>query len=375
MAGFECTDQLNAFGNRVDFLHITGHLHHIESDFRNVSLFQMQTVREGICWSQVEKKPYQYDWSRVARVIHYAKANDIQVIWDMCHFGYPDDLTPLHPHFTTRFAALCMSFIQFYRSISPSDTLIITPINEVSFISWLGGEVAGTTPYCSGNGWDVKYALMKAYIKGIEACNMLDNNIRFLTTEPLVSIVAPLEASEAESAFAIQQHEEQFQVLDILSGKICPELGGRPEYLDILGFNYYYSNQWIAGTGTSLPWLNEIPDSRWRSLSSLLLEAYQRYQRPFILSETSHPGKERPLWIDFIAAECAIVLAYAPLWGICWYPAIDRPDWDHLTPWHRSGLWDVTDYNTLQRVVHFPTAAALLRARLLLKPYDRPNRL
>ncbi|RRA97354.1 amine oxidase, partial [Larkinella rosea] len=26
MAGYECTDKLNAWGNRVDFLQITGHL-------------------------------------------------------------------------------------------------------------------------------------------------------------------------------------------------------------------------------------------------------------------------------------------------------------------------------------------------------------
>ena len=42
----------------------------------------------------------------------------------------------------------------------------------------------------------------------------------------------------------LTKHEEQFQVADILSGRMCLELDGKLEYLDILGYNYYYNNQW-----------------------------------------------------------------------------------------------------------------------------------
>ncbi|RZK31762.1 MAG: amine oxidase, partial [Hymenobacter sp.] len=31
--GYECTDQLNAFGNRVDFLPLTGHLQRLDEDY------------------------------------------------------------------------------------------------------------------------------------------------------------------------------------------------------------------------------------------------------------------------------------------------------------------------------------------------------
>src|SRR5438552_16164289 len=130
MAGFECTDKLNAFGNRVDFLNITGHLESIDKDYENLNDFNMATVREGVRWSQVETSPYVYDWSTVARIIEAGKKNNIQQVWDLCHFGFPDDLTPLHPLFARRFAALCRSFVQFYRCVSPDDTLIVIPINE-----------------------------------------------------------------------------------------------------------------------------------------------------------------------------------------------------------------------------------------------------
>ncbi|MEJ7665003.1 MAG: hypothetical protein WKG07_38540 [Hymenobacter sp.] len=46
----------------------------------------------------------------------------------------------------------------------------MTPINEVSFMSWLGGDVRGTSPYCVGQGWEVKLGLMRAYIEGVGPC-------------------------------------------------------------------------------------------------------------------------------------------------------------------------------------------------------------
>jgi hypothetical protein len=56
-------------------------------------------------------------------------------------------------------------------------------------------------------------------------------------------MVPVLDATEQQVIDAQHAHEHQYQVLDILSGRICPELGGSPDYLDILGFNYYYNNQ------------------------------------------------------------------------------------------------------------------------------------
>src|ERR1700712_2851125 len=82
MAGFECTDKLNAFGIRVDLLNNTGHLHLIDQDYKMLSPFRMGAVREGIRWSQVEKNPYQYDWSAVEKMIRAGKENNIQQIWD-----------------------------------------------------------------------------------------------------------------------------------------------------------------------------------------------------------------------------------------------------------------------------------------------------
>lgn len=359
MGGFECADQQNAFGNRIDLYKASGHDLYLDEDYDQLITLGIRTIREGIRWSVVEAKPYEYDWTEVERIIKISQPKDIQVIWDICHFGFPDDLTPLHPMFARRFSHLCREFVIKYRSLVPEGHLIVTPINEVSFISWLGGDVRGTAPYCTGQGWEVKYALMKAYIEGIERMKEIDSSIRIMVTEPLVSIVTNSESDVKSILDAEDKHFEQFQVHDILSGVMCPELRGKKEYLDVIGLNFYYNNQWINETHEFLPWAEEPPHPLSRSLHSLIETVFIRYGRPMTISETSHPGEDRAKWIHSVAQECISVLKKGiPLLGCCYYPLIDRPDWDQLNIWHHSGLWDILDPISLARVAHLDSLKA-----------------
>ncbi|MCF0069620.1 amine oxidase [Dyadobacter sp. CY261] len=367
MAGFECTDQLNASGDRVDLLQMTGHLELIREDYARICSLGIRTVREGIRWSVVEYMPYHYNFDDVLDMMHAAREYDVQQIWDICHFGYPVDLSPFHPHFTARLVALCEAFVTFYIKNNPGELLYVTPINEVSFISWLGGEVGGTVPYCTKNGWELKYALMRAYIAAVKAMKQISGLVRIVTTEPLVNMVPGLNPTEEELATAATENEMQFQSVDMLCGRICPELGGSDDLVDILGYNYYYNNQWIIGSYEFLCWTDPIPDPRWQPLASLLEAAYLRYEKPIILSETSHPKEDRPLWIEMIASECATLIDRdIPLLGICLYPIIDRPDWDHPEVWHHSGIWDTDFSGRSARVLHLPSATALLAGQKLI---------
>jgi len=367
MAGYECSDQLNHYGDRVDLLKLTGHIEKVEQDYQLLAPLGIATVREGIQWSKVERQPYHYDFSTVELMIKAGKAQGIQQIWDICHFGYPEDLSPLHPHFARRFVGVCEAFIRCYRNLSPDGLLIVTPINEVGFISWLGGDHASTTPYCRGMGWDVKYALIKAYILGINAMRAIDPTLLIMSTEPIVNIVPPLNASQQDIILAAEQHQHQYQALDMLTGRICPELGGHANLIDYMGFNFYYNNQWISNVYEYLPWANLDVDPRWRGLSSLLLEAYQRYGQKIVLAETSHSGEHRPNWLELITKECIKALELGvPLMGICLYPIVDRPDWDHLHNWHHSGLWDASESEPSARMVFEPYAAAILKYQALL---------
>ena len=373
MGGFECADHQNAFGERVDLTELTGHDRHLAEDYNSLKEIGIYTVREGIRWSFVEKSPFEYDWSQVEDMIFQAESCGTEVIWDICHFGFPDDLTPLHPMFARRFAHLCRAFVLKYRSLCPEGDLIVTPINEVSFLSWLGGDVRGTSPYCVGQGWEVKYMMMKAYIEGIEMMREADPRVKIMATEPLIHIVSPDPADTALVLSAHEKHQEQFQVLDMLTGKICPELRGKPEYLDIIGVNFYCDNQWTVKDHQYIPWDESPPNPLWKSLYSLVEEVFIRYGKPIVISETSMAGHKRYPWLKMIAEECITILQSGiPLLGCCIYPIIDRPDWDFPSQWHHSGVWDIHDPDTLEREIHYESKVALEEFRQQLSAPEVP---
>ena len=323
VGGFECADHINNQGNRVDILSQTFHDLRINEDYKLLASAGIKTVREGIQWSIVESRPYEFDFTEVKSRIIAAQNAGIQQLWDICHFGYPDNLMPSHPQFCDRFAAVCRAFARLYRSCS-EDPLIITPINEISFISWLGGEVRGTVPFAVHSGFDLKYFLCKAMIKGIQAIKEEDPNALIMMVEPLIRI-HPKEGEEPCDIIK-ECNENQFQAMDIVTGRICPELGGSPDYLDIAGFNYYYNNQW-EHCGPSLGWCIH---KRRSCLSSLLSDAQERYNKPVVLSETGHFGEDRSAWIRQVTEDCIKAMNNGvDLRGICIYPVLDRPDWDY----------------------------------------------
>jgi len=315
----------------------------------------IEVVREGICWSAVEVSPNQFDFSEVKNRIVVAEELGIQIIWDLCHFGYPDGIYPTHPHFCDRFVALCEGFATFYKGVT-NQQLFVVPINEISFLSWHSGDVRGTVPFAVNSGWDIKYHLCKAAIQGIEVLKRIIPDCRIILVEPLIKIHP---GYEIDSKHIDNLNVHQFQAMDIVSGRMCPELGGSEEYLDILGFNYYWNSQWDHGIGPLL-W-PEIEVKR-TGISALLEMAYLRYKRPLFLSETGHFGEGRALWMEEVTIECQKTLEKGiPLLGACIYPVIDRPDWDDMERYHDCGIWDLND--TKERVAHLDVVVAILRGR------------
>ena len=335
MGGFECADHINRSGKRVNLLKETEHNLRAEEDYKLLMGLGIRVVREGICWSEVEKSPFIFDFSEVRNRMKLAEKHGIQVIWDLCHFGYPDGIFPTHPLFIERFISLCRAFALFHleHSLQP---LYVVPINEISFLSWHSGDMRGTVPFAVNSGFDIKYHLCKAAIEGINVLRQTDEDCIIFLVEPLVKIhPANDEISTAELA---ELNSHQFQAMDIISGKLNPELGGSPYLFDMVGFNYYSSNQWDHLDRT-LVWPPE--ERQLTPLCELLLMAISRYNKPAILAETGHFGAGRSRWIEEITEECIKALETGvDLQGICIYPILDRPDWDDLLNYHNSGVFD-----------------------------------
>jgi beta-glucosidase/6-phospho-beta-glucosidase/beta-galactosidase len=266
-----------------------------------------------------------------------AEKYNIQLIWDLIHFGYPDNIYPTHPLFCERFTALCRAFASFYKENSKQQ-LFVVPINEISFLSWHSGDVRGTAPFAVNSGWDIKYHLCKAAIQGIKALKTEDPDCIIVLVEPLVKI----HEGENDTPIGVwEANENQYQAMDIIAGRMCPELGGSEDFLDILGFNYYWNCQWLMN-GEPLEW-PDINGNR-MPLSDLLSQAYKRYKKPIFLSETGHFGSGRVQWLEDIVAEGLIAKNEGvDLNGICIYPVTDRPDWDDVSKYCNCGIWDLDE--------------------------------
>jgi len=357
IGGYECADHINRSGERVNLLKETQHDLRVYEDYKALAAIGIKTVREGICWSEVEKIAGEYDFSEVYNRMKAAKTFEIQQIWDLIHFGYPDGIFPTHPLFNDRFVKLCEAFAHFYKQHS-SESLFVVPINEISFLSWHSGDVRGTVPFAVNSGWDIKYHLCQAAILGIKALKSVDPDCRIVLVEPLVKIHPGLNENTDEIKI---HNEHQFQAMDIIAGRMCPELGGSEDFLDLLGFNYYWNCQWDFAA-EPLPWPEIIPLRT--PLSTLIEMAYQRYQKPIFLSETGHFGMGRVEWIDEIVQECLIAKTNGvDLQGICIYPVTDRPDWDDLTSFSNCGIWDLDDKGN--RIPHPEYIDRIIQAQTL----------
>jgi hypothetical protein len=245
---------------------------------------------------------------------------------------------PTHPHFADRLTQICVAFAKLYR-YHTEDPLIITPINEISFLSWLSGDARGTVPFAVASGFDQKYHLCKAAIKAITGIKEADPAAQVLLVEPLIRVHPQVGHDTNESITGF--NEAQFQAMDIVTGRMCPELGGSAGHMDLAGFNFYYNNQW-EHCGPVYGWCRQ---KRRTSFAILLQEAYQRYNLPVVLSETGHFGVDRSAWMELITDDCIeAIQAGVPLKGVCIYPVLDRPDWDTPENIIPCGIWSYNQH-------------------------------
>lgn len=354
--GFECSSHRRADGRRLDLIAATGHEAHAYNDYSLLVSRGMLTCRDGMRWHLMEPRSGVYDFSSFLPMLRASQRAGVQVIWDLCHYGWPDDLDVFSPEFVSRFArfskAVATVFVQ-----ETDATPYFTPINEPSFLSWAGAEKAFLNPGCTGRGIEMKMQLIRATIAGIEAIRDVCPNSRFVQSDPIIHIVPRHNADDSEATEAEAYRNAQFQGWDMLTGLICPELGGNPVYLDIIGCNYYVHNQWEYG-GEYL----DSTDLRYRAPWRILAEVYERYGRPLYIAETGIEGTMRPQWLRYVTEQAMDALsAGIPVEGLCLYPIVSYPGWDDERHCE-SGLWEDCNNSGL-REVYVPLDQELIRQR------------
>lgn len=385
IGGFECSTHrlprrkaMGTYaGTRLDLIASTRHDEFVLQDYQRLQDVGIRTARDGVRWHLIEKSPFRYEFSSLLPMLRAARETQTQVIWDLFHYGWPDGLNIWGAAFVDRFARFVRATAQviFEETGGP---IYVTPANEISFVAWGGGDAGFLNPFAKGRGPELKAQLVRAAIAAIEAVREVDPRARIIHAEPIIHIATdpdyPDEAGAAEG-----YRQSQFQAWDMIGGRLCPELGGRPEYLDILGANYYSNNQWIHQDPNLPPSRRRkdvlLPPSHplHRPVREMLREVYERYRRPVFIAETGIEGDARPTWLRYIGQEARAAAALGvPLEGLCLYPIIDYPGWGddrHC----RTGLWNYAD-NRGEREIYSPLAGELTHQQTLWETQRREHR-
>ncbi len=370
-AGFECATGYNKHGQWIDQIAATGHDIHLDADYRRLSEVGIYTAREGVRWPLVDKGgkgASRYDFRSLAPFVEAARRHEIEVVWDLFHYGFPDGLDLLGEEFPRRFADYCYAVAR-YIGARTEGTCYFTPVNEPSFFAHSAGEKGLFAPYLTGLGWELKVALCRAAIAGINAIWAAVPGARIVNADPLCYAAIPYHKPEYVDEAHDFNDRLVYQSWDMIAGRLLPELGGSRKHLDIVGINYYWTNQWewrvepqdFGPLGSWLPPLT-LDDPRHVPLSRLMENVHRHFGGEVMLSETGHVGPNRAPWLRYVAEQCEVALnTGVPLRGACLYPILGMPEWHRPEEWADMGLWE----GHRNRAPHTPALQALAEARHL----------
>ena len=327
MGGFECATHRRRDHARIDVISRTKHDLRCAEDYKLLASAGIRTVRDGLRWHLIETVAGNYDWSSFLPMLHAAIETGTQVLWDLCHWGLPQHIDPFSPDFPERFAAFAGAAATIVREQSLAAGVtrarFYCPVNEMSFWAWVGGDVEHFHPFGLGRGPELKRQLVLASLHAMRAVRAVDPTARFLQAEPLIHVSAREDTPE-ETFRSAAHTASQFESWDMLAGVRDPELGGSHDSLDLIGVNYYWNNQWILDEVRT-----PLGHHLHRPLHDQLLELWNRYRRPILLSETGAEGQAALGWFGYVAAEVRQAQRLGvPVLGICMYPVMDYPGWD-----------------------------------------------
>jgi beta-glucosidase/6-phospho-beta-glucosidase/beta-galactosidase len=370
-AGFECATGYNAKGDWIDQVAATYHDKHADADYRLLSEVGIYASREAIRWPLVDQGAGRYDFSSVRPFLEASRKYNIEVVWDLFHYGYPNDLDLFGEEFPKRFADYCYAAAKHVCRNSDG-TCYFTPVNEPSFFAWAGGHVGRFAPHCIGKGVELKRALIRAAIHGIDAIRAAVPKARIVNVDPLCHVHPYDDSHEAQRDADWFNENAVFEAWDMLCGQKHPELGGTRAHLDIVGINYYWTNQWIHGRDEA-PLADDDP--RRVSLRDLVKKVHARYGGDILITETAHVDDMRPTWLSHVADEVeALLNDDVPLRGVCLYPILGMPEWHDPERWTQMGLWEVCCATDGQRKLCEPMLDALRKAQRIEQKLKSENR-
>jgi len=327
----------------VDVAETTGHARRWREDLELLAACGVRRVRYPVRWHRIEHRPREFDWSGPDQVLGYMRDNGFTPVVDLLHFtSYPRWLRRgfADRRFADAYLRYTEAFARRYPWV-PEYTLLNEPFT--TFL--LCGQEGVWPPFLRGLKGLLTLAVnvFPAVAEASRAYRDLLPGARHVYVETCERHTA---ATSDAAAFTALANDRRFFLLDLFTGRalepdrpfVAEVRGARGEALlamepgsiDVLGLDYYASNQWHyldrTGRGTS-------PSPGPDPLSSLIVEYHRRYRLPCMLGETNIRGfaSDRASWLKYTLEQCETARdAGVPVDGYCWFPTVDSADWDSL---------------------------------------------
>ncbi len=336
LASFAAADHLPGIrqlgtGDGIDLAEYRARVDH---DYAVVRDAGIECVRESVGWRRIGTGDAP-DFSTVVAREECAKRHGLQIVWTLCRDGIPEGIDVCRETFVDALRALARSTAHVLASYAGPEGRVYTPVNEISFLAWALAEtglVCAPRAELRNRSYELKQQLVRGALAACDAILEMDPNARFLHSEPATSVIA---IGQGET-----QHAAQFRAFDMLCGRLEPQLGGHPRYLDAIAIHCHRgAHAWRgtpeAATGRTRP-------SSPTALCRLLEDVYARYGTPIVVDENSPSPAGRAAWLRDIGDEVGTSLEHGvEVVALCLSRVVERPAWEDPRYWRGRRLWDV----------------------------------
>ncbi|MDX1993657.1 MAG: cellulase family glycosylhydrolase [bacterium] len=292
---------------RWDEVKLIKHDQFLVQDYALLNSIGCVGVRDAARWYLTHPAPGVYDWTWMDAMVEAANNAGLHLYIDLWHYGYPDWMNLMSPAAVEHFADFAEQIARRYPTIRH-----YCVSNEPSLLIQMGGVEGRWSPFQRRKDPTLlRQQICRMMIAASEA-------ILRVRADALLIVPEPWHATNLRS------EDEQAAVLDTVMGLRDPHLGGRSEYVSIVGLNHYR-------------------DSTLPPFHQLILNAQRRYpEKTLWFTETSGPprGWQQTEWFWWMMAEVRL----AQMAGVCipvftWAPAISMYDWLDDTRLLENGIW------------------------------------
>ena len=192
-------------------------------------------AREGIPWPLVERDG-QYDFSALDPFIAAMNRHQILPIWDLCHYGYPDDADPFDAGFHRALRRLLPGGSGIRGA--PGARTALLHADQRDHVLRLHGRGMGLggalTATRTRIGTRCASPCVRPTSRRVKAIREVDPEARMVHIDPLIQVVRRGTGRTWPRRPSKRRYEDTFLAWDVIAGKRHPELGGSPEILDIV---------------------------------------------------------------------------------------------------------------------------------------------